>query len=53
LSFILAAKALFNNSEASEKRLVKIDGANHNDILVRGFSKYMQAMRSLAVKLQT
>lgn len=46
------AETLFNNSTASEKQLVKIDGANHNDILVRGFSEYMQAMRSLVGKLQ-
>lgn len=41
------AAALFDASAAPWKRLLKIEGANHNDILMRGFSLYMQAINEL------
>ncbi len=44
-------KALFDACPANDKTLLKIPGANHNDILARGFSPYMEAIRQLAQKL--
>jgi len=44
-------KALFDASPARDKTLLKIPGANHNDIFMRGLSEYMQAIRDLARKL--
>ncbi len=44
-------QALFDACPAPDKTLLKIPGANHNDILARGFSDYMAAVRRLAVKL--
>lgn len=44
-------KALYDASPAGDKTLLKIPGANHNDIFMRGLSEYMQAIRDLARKL--
>jgi pimeloyl-ACP methyl ester carboxylesterase len=41
-------QALFDACNARDKRLVKIPGANHNDIFMRGFDRYMAAMSRLA-----
>ena len=41
-------QALFDNAPARNKKLLKIPGANHNDILARGFQAYMKAVRELA-----
>lgn len=41
-------QALYDAAGAKEKTLVKIDGANHNDIFFRGLTSYMAAVRSLA-----
>jgi fermentation-respiration switch protein FrsA (DUF1100 family) len=38
---------LYNASAAQEKNLLKIEGANHNDIMLRGFDSYMQAIDHL------
>lgn len=35
-------KALFDACNASDKRLIKIDGADHNDVMFRGFKTYMK-----------
>lgn len=40
-------KALFNASRADKKVLLTIPGANHNDIFVRGFKIYMEAIGNL------
>ncbi|PID39876.1 MAG: alpha/beta hydrolase [Proteobacteria bacterium] len=37
-------QALFDTSSAQDKLLVKIPGANHNDIFMRGFDRYMAAL---------
>lgn len=37
-------QALFEASAADRKRLVRIDGANHNDIFYVGMATYMQAI---------
>ncbi|BBO66238.1 alpha/beta hydrolase [Desulfosarcina alkanivorans] len=44
-------KALFAASGAEDKVLVKIPGANHNDIFMRGLDRYLEAMMHLAEKL--
>jgi uncharacterized protein len=43
--------ALHDASIAEEKRLIKIPGANHNDISVRGFVQYMTAIKDFVEKL--
>ncbi|MFH1090115.1 MAG: alpha/beta hydrolase [Pseudomonadota bacterium] len=43
--------ALFEASPAREKFLLKIPGANHNDIFFRGLSEYLAAIKALAEKI--
>lgn len=43
-------QALYDASPSSDKTLLKIPNANHNDIFMRGFSEYMAAVRTLAHK---
>ncbi len=40
--------ALYEASPAAQKRLLKIPGANHNDIFLRGLSAYLAAVKELA-----
>ena len=44
-------QALYNASPARDKRLLKIPGANHNDIFLRGMREYMEAVKGLAEKV--
>jgi pimeloyl-ACP methyl ester carboxylesterase len=44
-------KALFEASGAKDKVLLKIPGANHNDIFMRGLDRYLEAISGLAQKL--
>ncbi len=44
-------RALFNACGAEDKQLLKIDHANHNDILMRGFKPYMQAVADLIQRI--
>ncbi len=44
-------RALFDASPAADKVLVKIPGANHNDIFLRGLDRYLDAVANLAEKL--
>ncbi|WP_319409330.1 alpha/beta fold hydrolase [uncultured Desulfosarcina sp.] len=44
-------QALYKASGAGDKVLVKIPGANHNDIFMRGLDRYLEAISSLAGKL--
>lgn len=41
-------QALYNASAATDKTLLKIPHANHNDILLQGFGEYMAAIKGLA-----
>ena len=41
-------QAMYEASGAPRKKLVKISGANHNDIFARGFRQYMDAVREFA-----
>ena len=44
-------EALFEASGAEDKVLVKVPGANHNDIFMRGLDRYLEAITGLAEKL--
>lgn len=43
-------QALYKASQAKEKTFLKIPGANHNDIFMRGLSEYMRAIKALLVE---
>lgn len=43
-------EALYHACPSPDKTLLKIPGANHNDIFVRGFNEYMGAVKELAEK---
>ena len=45
-------QALYEASPGNIKRLLKIDNANHNDILMRGFKDYLQAIKLLIAELE-
>lgn len=45
--------ALYKSSTAEDKSLLKIEGANHNDIFVRGFDSYMQAIQRMVHRIIT
>jgi hypothetical protein len=44
-------QALFDASGAEEKRLLKIPGANHNDIFARALTEYLTAVSEMAKKV--
>jgi fermentation-respiration switch protein FrsA (DUF1100 family) len=44
-------EALFEACSATDKTLLKISGANHNDIFMHGFKDYMAAVAKLAERL--
>jgi pimeloyl-ACP methyl ester carboxylesterase len=44
-------QALFDASGATDKDLVKIPGANHNDIFMRGLDRYLSAIAGLSKKV--
>ena len=44
-------EALYDASRAQDKSLVKVSGANHNDIFIKGFSEYLSAIRTLLNKV--
>jgi pimeloyl-ACP methyl ester carboxylesterase len=44
-------QALFDACAADHKKLLKIPGANHNDIFSRGLTEYMQAVKMLVGSL--
>jgi len=41
-------QALYDACSSSDKTLLKIPGANHNDILMRGLDAYINAVKSLS-----
>jgi hypothetical protein len=45
-------KALFEACPAADKTLLKISGANHNDILMHGLKDYLAAVRKLTESLE-
>jgi fermentation-respiration switch protein FrsA (DUF1100 family) len=44
-------QALYDACPSTGKRLLVIPGANHNDILFRGFREYMEAVRGFVETL--
>ncbi len=44
-------QALYDACGASDKTLLKIQGANHNDIFYRGFEEYLTAVKTLLNKV--
>jgi fermentation-respiration switch protein FrsA (DUF1100 family) len=44
-------QTLYDASGATDKTLLKIPGANHNDILMQGLAPYMAAIKELAGRL--
>jgi len=44
-------QALYDACPARDKMLLKIPGANHNDIFLRGMKEYMEAVKNLAMRL--
>ena len=47
---ITEGQALYDVCPSPDKTLLKIPGANHNDILMRGLEAYMNAVKSLSEK---
>ncbi|MDM8526206.1 alpha/beta fold hydrolase [Desulfococcaceae bacterium HSG8] len=43
-------QSLYDSCQSDDKTLLKIPGANHNDILLHGLSEYMAAIKTLADK---
>ena len=46
-------QTLFEACPAKDKTLLKIAGANHNDIFFRGFEQYLAAMRTFVDKVKS
>ncbi|MBW1999558.1 MAG: alpha/beta hydrolase [Deltaproteobacteria bacterium] len=44
------AQALYDACPSSDKTLLKIPGANHNDIFMKGLDMYMEAVKTLCEK---
>ena len=44
-------QALFDACPSPDKRFLKISGANHNDIFMRGVKNYLAAIKSLVESL--
>ena len=44
-------QALYDACPATDKRLLKIPGANHNDIFLRGMKEYMEAVKNFIRRL--
>lgn len=44
-------QSLHDNSPSPDKKLIRIPGANHNDILFRGLSEYMNGIQKLIERL--
>jgi fermentation-respiration switch protein FrsA (DUF1100 family) len=47
------AEALYQASPAADKTLIKIPGANHNDIFMRGLTQYLNAVNGLAKRVSS
>jgi fermentation-respiration switch protein FrsA (DUF1100 family) len=42
-------QVLYDKSGAKNKKILKIKNANHNDIMFRGFSDYIQAVAQMCL----
>lgn len=45
-------QALYDASPSKDKTLVKIPGANHNDLFIRGFDQYLEALRDFVGRVE-
>jgi fermentation-respiration switch protein FrsA (DUF1100 family) len=45
-------QALYDACPSADKTLLKIPGANHNDIFLRGMSEYLEAVKTLVEKMR-
>jgi fermentation-respiration switch protein FrsA (DUF1100 family) len=45
-------QALYNASPSPEKALLKIPGANHNDIFMRGLPEYLAAVKNIVERVE-
>ena len=45
--------ALYNASPSPDKTLLKIPGANHNDIFMRGLQEYLAAVQNIVERVKT
>lgn len=45
-------QTLFDSCGSADKTLLKVDGANHNDIFFKGMKEYLEAMQTLIGKLK-
>ncbi|MBN2062403.1 MAG: alpha/beta hydrolase [Deltaproteobacteria bacterium] len=45
-------QSLYDVCTATDKKLLKIPGANHNDIFIRGIDRYMEAVKTLCEKFE-
>jgi fermentation-respiration switch protein FrsA (DUF1100 family) len=45
-------QALYDACPSAHKTLLKIPGANHNDIFMRGFDTYMKAVKGLTMEIE-
>ncbi|MGB5747897.1 MAG: alpha/beta hydrolase [Desulfobacterales bacterium] len=46
-------EALYNASSAPDKTFLKIPGANHNDIFMRGLQEYLAAVKNIVERVKT
>ena len=46
-------EALYNASLSPDKAFLKIPGANHNDIFMRGLQQYLAAVKNIVERVQT
>jgi len=46
-------EALYNACPSAEKALLKIPGANHNDIFMRGLTEYLAAVKNIVERVKT
>ena len=47
------ARELFENAATKRKRLVIINGANHNDIMIVGMERYFTVIEQFIIKAET
>jgi len=47
------AKELFENAATKRKRLIIINGANHNDIMMVGKERYLTVIEQFIIKSET
>ena len=49
---LVEGRELFEASPSSDKKFLKIEGANHNDLFFRGMTEYLDAIKQLTDNLK-